>query len=389
MMKKVLCLALVGSLMCAVGANAQTTVTLELKSDTVDEYWIEATITGGDLSEGLALWGADVNFTAGGPPGQMSCPAGMLSFQVNDGLNNPAGYGGTLSGTILLQVGGAQNTINNDVGNAPYPIGAVVLGIGTPMEIVATGDCVDTVDIMTLENGFANVIDENEVGPVYAVSAATIILVGTDVVCGGSGGPSPNFTAVESIGDHTSYGDLPITVDWTGGVNNSEPRQREAHSARLTVEVTFDADIALDTYALDDASGPEVSPAITGAVATADGTANVVISFPSALPNDEACYMFDLVDMLPVSGSAFGSGGEDTDFCLCYVEADVDGLDRFVGVGDNFKVIDTYWTGDPSSVEGATRADIDRDGNIGVGDNFLVIDTNWSHGSPAGSLVCP
>ena len=188
MMKKVLYAALVGSLVCAAGANAQTTVTLELVSDTSDEYRIEATITGGDASEGLALWGADVDFGVTGPPAPMSTPPAMSSFGVNAGLNNPppGGYGGTLSGNILLQVGGAQNTINNDPGNAPYPIGAVVTGIGSTTITVAVGTCFAGADYMTLENCFANVINEGETGPLHATSPADVTCIGTAVSCGSS-----------------------------------------------------------------------------------------------------------------------------------------------------------------------------------------------------------
>ena len=37
----------------------------------------------------------------------------MSAFAPPDGLSNPAGYGGTLIGDAYVQVGGAQNTINN------------------------------------------------------------------------------------------------------------------------------------------------------------------------------------------------------------------------------------------------------------------------------------
>jgi len=44
------------------------------------------------------------------------------------GLSNPQGFGGLATGTALLQVGGAMNTINN--GFAPQPVGSVVTGLG-------------------------------------------------------------------------------------------------------------------------------------------------------------------------------------------------------------------------------------------------------------------
>lgn len=312
MMKKVLCLALVGSLMCAVGANAQTTVDLELVSDSSNAYRIEATITGGDLSEGLALWGADVNFTAGGPPGQMSCPVAMSSFQVNDGLNNPAGYGGTLSGNILLQVGGAQNTINNDVGNAPYPIGAVVTGIGDTTITVAEGTCVDTVDTMTLENGFANVINDGELGPVYAVSAATVTLVGTDVICGGGGG-APNLVGAASVGFHAAAddgigpawpgGEVELPISLTDGL--IEPRDQGAAGGNIWLVLDFDGTVDAGSLTADitpapgatwsfaaGASSTEAELYFTGVVAkgayTVTLTAGGVGSFPLCFVNGDS-----------------------------------------------------------------------------------------------------
>ena len=234
MMKKFLCVALVGSLMCAVGASAQTTVTLELKSDVLNEYYIEATITGGDPNEGLALWGADVDFGVTTPLGQMNCPGGMTTFQVNDGLNNPAGYGGTLSGNILLQVGGAQNTINNPGPTPPYPVGAVVTGIGSPTEVVATGDCVGGTDVMDLTNCFANVIIGGETGPVYAVSAADVTCLGTAVDC--KGDIPPVFQ--DSATDVGSYCDVVLSG------SDSMYRDRGAVGGVYTVVFDFNASVS-------------------------------------------------------------------------------------------------------------------------------------------------
>ena len=223
MMKKVLCAALVGSLMCAVGASAQTTVTLELQSDTEDEYYVEATITGGDASEGLALIGFDVNFTAGGPPTQMSAPGAMSSFVVNDGLNNPDGYGGTISGNILLQVGGAQNTIGNPGPTPPYPVGAVVTGVGATTITVATGTCDNTTDTMSLENCFANVIIGGETGPVvYAVSAADVTCLGTGVECFAGGAAAATVLTAGSWKTHTVVGSDVIPINVAGQVQNQD-----------------------------------------------------------------------------------------------------------------------------------------------------------------------
>ena len=65
----------------------------------------------------------------------------MASFVSPEGINNPAGYGGTPIGDDRVQCGGAQNSIKNDAGNAPFPVGTVVEGIAWPPDGVtfATG----------------------------------------------------------------------------------------------------------------------------------------------------------------------------------------------------------------------------------------------------------
>ena len=56
----------------------------------------------------------------------------IMNFARPAGINNPAGFGGTPSAGRLLQVGGAQNTMNSSF--APYPIGTVITGVGLPAQ---------------------------------------------------------------------------------------------------------------------------------------------------------------------------------------------------------------------------------------------------------------
>jgi len=79
-------------------------------------------------SDGLAAFSIDVSFT-GGPLAAADAPSGppMVSFDRPAGLTNPAGFGGTVLTGVLVQVGGAQNTIRNVF--APYPNGNVVTGV--------------------------------------------------------------------------------------------------------------------------------------------------------------------------------------------------------------------------------------------------------------------
>jgi hypothetical protein len=90
-------------------------------------------------SGGLAMFALDLSFT-GGALAQAATPTvmPMLNFTAPRGFVNPAGFGGTLSGGNLLQIGGAQNTINNTV--APTPNGTVVQNVaqqGAPVILAA------------------------------------------------------------------------------------------------------------------------------------------------------------------------------------------------------------------------------------------------------------
>lgn len=145
-------------------------------------------------SDGLALWG--VNLTDAGTYGTYDlCTetsivegASMSQFVRNQGLTNPAGYGGTCNGMGgLWQIGGGQNTIGN-TGPTAFPIGTVDIGVanGTGWTVLAQDtvtvpadfDAGDTI-VLTLDTCFANTIDAGQAGPVYAVSAANCTIAGS------------------------------------------------------------------------------------------------------------------------------------------------------------------------------------------------------------------
>lgn len=116
---------------------------------------------GGDLSQGLAMFSLDLDHD-GGPLTQVAPTAAAAPFVAPMGVNNPAGFGGTLRGGNLLQVGGAMNTINNQF--AAAPIGSVVTGVAlTGSEVLATGSLVapSTAGVysVTPRNLFANALD--------------------------------------------------------------------------------------------------------------------------------------------------------------------------------------------------------------------------------------
>lgn len=145
----------------------------------------------GDASDGLAAVGFDLSATfeaaayditsAGPNPAAAVTPgASMGSFVRNQGITNPAGYGGTAIGGNLVQIGGAQDTIGNSVGMvAPFPTGPVVTGLGNGSEVTLAQVTITLNNspapgqkyTFTVSNVFGNVINVGQAGPVFAVSA--------------------------------------------------------------------------------------------------------------------------------------------------------------------------------------------------------------------------
>ncbi len=140
-----------------------------------------------DANEGLALVGLNLVYDGGDlehtdlPTGEPTpgCDNPMINFKKPWGITNPdspcppsCGFGGTLSSGILLQVGGAQNTINNTIDNAPFPLGPVLAGVAKPAgcgsTVLVTGTVyaplVDGTYTLAATEVFANVIIEGETG---------------------------------------------------------------------------------------------------------------------------------------------------------------------------------------------------------------------------------
>ena len=131
---------------------------------------------GGDPSEGLAMFAFDLAFSGGAltplvPPSQ----GPLQEFVSPRGFNNPEGFGGTVRGGDLLQVGGAMNTIANTF--APVPSGTVVTGVGNgggPL-VLATGTLTApqalgsySVDVSGV---FANALEAQDPAGFWRVSA--------------------------------------------------------------------------------------------------------------------------------------------------------------------------------------------------------------------------
>lgn len=137
----------------------------------------------GELSdnqnEGLAMFSFDLNYT-GGSLTPLAAPSSfpMQNFAKPLGVNNPAGFGGTVKGNGLVQIGGAQNTINNFF--AEYPSGSVITGVAKPGQPATLGSGSITAPYqvgnyrLSPTSVFANVIRQGETGtPVWKVDAAS------------------------------------------------------------------------------------------------------------------------------------------------------------------------------------------------------------------------
>ena len=131
-------------------------------------------------NQGLAFFAFDLAFD-GGPldPADAPTSAAMLNFATPLGLNNPAGFGGTQSQGALLQVGGAQNTINQTFAAAPS--GMVMTGVAAPGSpvVLATGPLTAPQQAGTYElvlsNPHANAISAGAVpNPFWRVERAGI-----------------------------------------------------------------------------------------------------------------------------------------------------------------------------------------------------------------------
>lgn len=151
-----------------------------------------------DRNEGLALVGFDLIFNGGPLPHAdiptdeptPGCDNPMINFTRPWGITNPdspcppaCGFGGTIINGALVQVGGGQNTIRNTPGNAPFPIGPVLLGVAQPggcgPAVLVTGSftapSVPGVYTLMLRNMFGNIIKEGETGEPFWVTQAALV----------------------------------------------------------------------------------------------------------------------------------------------------------------------------------------------------------------------
>jgi hypothetical protein len=354
----------------------------------------------GDPTDGLALWSADLHNTGYTVVDlcdrvnvlQLDAPAGaMQMFKRDLGLTNPSpgsasdtmGYSGTCDGSGgLLQIGGAQNTIHN-TGPTMYPLGdPIALDVaGNGWMVLADGAIFMPTDFavgdslaLELSNAVAATIDSGQAGLVYTVSRADTSIVGTLYIDGGPPPPNP-ITEVWSWGYHDGPVNADLGIPLIVAGSSVEPRVIDDASARrLYIEVVFDFNMT---------AGPQsvsTSPAIAGVTAIGDGSYSVLVTFPVSAPLDETCYNFDMAGSTAVGGGVEPVG---VDFCVCYLEADVN-RDGVVNPGDRNQVvfpINLYKAADEAF---DVTADVDRSGVVNIGDKNLVISALnfWHTASP-------
>ncbi len=368
-MKRTLVLALA---ICLTGGMAQAadlnvTVTagggssIDVAPGGTVDYVITAELSD-NLNEGLALVGFDLAFD-GGDLAQADTPAAgnMLQFVSPQGINNPAGFGGTVISGDLAQVGGGQNTINNDITNAPFPIGTPILGIAWPSaaEIVATGSltapAVEGAYTLTLSSLFANVIMQGETGNppqphnFWKTEAAGVGTIGNlsinvvdDVVCT-LVGTTPPPCSIDARFPHEAnnagavFGWDSIDLDFT------------CTSSGVPSASTAD-------YTLSDPGLNIISVTVVGSTAT--------VQFDAAIaPGQWTCVTADFADPAGPMGNKA---------CLGYLPADVDGS-LTSDPSDIIAVIDCINGTAVHSCE-PWNADVDRGGTTDPSDIIAVID---------------
>lgn len=220
-MKKLACLALTFALTASVARatdlnltitgcepTGASTVTVPPGCDV--PYAIEGELTDGN-SRGLALFAFDLSSDLTGlTPADPPTGFPMENFAIPFGINNPvddpptaAGFGGTPSGGVLLQVGGGQNTMMNDISYAPFPLGT--LADGTLAENIAQNG-----DPVILARGTLTIPGDAAPGT-YTLSASNVLAT---VIAADQTGTNGQFLKVEGTpGTDGTVTNLTIIVD--------------------------------------------------------------------------------------------------------------------------------------------------------------------------------
>jgi hypothetical protein len=379
-MKKAFLIAACAVLMTGVAANAASltmSITGSATTPPGSEYSFQITAELGAGSDGLALIGVDLA-ADGVTLAPLTPGASMSSFVRDDGLTNPAGYGGTESGGALLQIGGGQNTIGYSTDdpaypNPSYPIGDVVLGIGDEASVVIAEGTVTAPETpgamftLTISNAFANTIDEGQTEAPYAVSAVDEPITYTN---GGvlevtvEGGMEPTLTAADSVGAHTGSGDIAFPIDLTTGM--VEPRVQGG--GELWVNLTFDQDVDAGSLVVSISPDPGVGFGLSAGAASNQAELRYDADVPTGRYE------------VTVAGTMFP---------ICYAKGDVNCSGDATGLDLGAIQSPSNWN--KTLAEGANpRADVNRDGQAtGLDLGQVQSPTSWNQPVPPLTCTCP
>ena len=163
------------------------------------------------FNEGLAMVSVDLTFDGGDlePADEPQTPP-MTHFMPHRGLSNPAGFGGTVIGGDLMQIGGLQNTMNNLTAYPSFPIGPVINGVAEPGSPVVLAEGFLTAPLepgeytLSVQDLHANVIREGEDGAGFwmtesaAVGAVADLAIVVDVDAVAVAGSVPQTGAIDA-----------------------------------------------------------------------------------------------------------------------------------------------------------------------------------------------
>ncbi len=316
-----------------------------------------------NLNEGLALVGFDLHFT-GGALTQADAPASMpmqnfarnlsadMSLQ-NLGITNPAGFAGTVIGGDLIQCGGGQNTINNTIANAPFPLGTVITGVaanGSP-EALLSGSLTVPMTPGTYElqisNVFGNVIKQGEIGTPFWKT------VSFDAVGPGGAGTVSNLTVIVDGGLTTCAAAcvapaLLASVPVSGAVDARQPHTINNAATVFgwdSIEVTLDcsplAGVGSADFVVSEVGGDGSAPTITSVSPLASNTFTLQLSGP----------------IEPGAWTIIEHTASGDQICLGFMPGDVNG-DGTANAADITQLVDSL-----NNVPGRVRPDFATDLN--------------------------
>ncbi len=207
----------------------------------VIQYKIVGTLSPDTGHMGLALAGFNLSYSGGdlaqadepatSPTPDGTCATAMGHFVKPFGITNPAGYGGTIIGGDLVQVGGGQNTIKN-VDSADFPTGPVVTGVAQ------IGGCGPA----TLAAGSLTIPGDATDGQVFTLTASDIF---ANVIAPGQNGTEEFWATIAANAGTTTP--LTMTVQTASNVSlvSSFPagETRLWRSTKNRVRITFSGNI--------------------------------------------------------------------------------------------------------------------------------------------------